>query len=368
MTSRRERPDPHRRPRRSAARRGPTRRDRLRVHARHPARRRSDAGRGAAPRRLRRFRRARLPRRVSTRRSRRSRPTPDLGPLGRLVDPPAHDPAADLAACSSRTSCAAGPRSSPSSSPAPIIVIGLPRSGTTHLVNLIAADRRLRSLPYWESLEPCPLPGDGTAPRRRRPALHALSKPTTTRRCRWCRCCPRCTTSTRPPSRRRSSSKTSTSPPTRSSCYARVPAWRDFYFTLDQHAHYAYLKKVLQVLTFLRGPNRWVLKSPQHLEQIPALLATFPDATFAITHRDPVSVIQSAITMLAYGDRMRRTAIEPEALAEYWVDRVDRLAARLRARPRPAARRPQRRRAVPRVHGRRRRHGRTHLRRATARR
>src|SRR4029077_2109741 len=46
--------------------------------------------------------------------------------------------------------------------PAPIIVIGLPRSGTTHLVNLIAADQRLRSLPYWESLEPCPLPGDGT--------------------------------------------------------------------------------------------------------------------------------------------------------------------------------------------------------------
>ena len=68
-----------------------------------------------------------------------------------------------------------------------------------------------------------------------------------------------------------------------------------------------------------------MLKSPQHLEQIPALLATFPDATFAITHRDPVSVIQSAATMLAYGDRMRRAEIEPEALAEYWVDRVDRL-------------------------------------------
>ena len=37
----------------------------------------------------------------------------------------------------------------------PIIVVGLPRSGTTHLVNLIAADARLRSLPLWESLEPC---------------------------------------------------------------------------------------------------------------------------------------------------------------------------------------------------------------------
>ncbi len=208
--------------------------------------------------------------------------------------------------------------------PAPIIVIGLPRSGTTHLVNLIAADRRLRSLPFWESLEPCPLPGDGTArdgvdPRFTRcqghyeaqlqmvpllPAMHhqypsAIEEEIELQDIDF-------------------SAYTL-------EFYARVPDWRDFYFTLDQHAHYAYLKKVLQVLTYLRGPNRWVLKSPQHLEQIPALLATFPDATFAITHRDPVSVIQSVITMLAYGDRMRRTSIEPEALAAYWVDRVDRL-------------------------------------------
>jgi hypothetical protein len=43
----------------------------------------------------------------------------------------------------------------------PLIVVGLPRSGTTHLVNLIAADSRLRSLPYWESLEPIPALGEG---------------------------------------------------------------------------------------------------------------------------------------------------------------------------------------------------------------
>ena len=207
---------------------------------------------------------------------------------------------------------------------APIIVIGLPRSGTTHLVNLMAADRRLRSLPYWESLEPYPLPGDGPArdgvdPRFTRcqadyeaqmrmvPLLRAMHHqyPTaieeeielqdldfSSNTLEW---------------------------------YARVPRWRDYYFTLDQRAHYAYTKKVLKVLTYFRGPNTWVLKSPQHLEQIPALLATFPDATFAITHRDPVSVVQSAITMLAYGDRMRRASIEPEELAAYWVDRVDRL-------------------------------------------
>lgn len=208
--------------------------------------------------------------------------------------------------------------------PAPIIVIGLPRSGTTHLVNLLAADARLRSLPYWESLEPCPLPGDG-------PDRHGVDP-------RYERC------------RKDYEAQIGLMPLLAAMHHqhpgaieeeielldldfasytlewlARVPAWRDFYLGLDQTEHYAYLERVLKVLTFQRGPARWVLKSPQHLEQIPALLATFPDATFVVTHRDPASVIASAVTMLAYGDRMRRVAVEPPELAEYWVARVDRL-------------------------------------------
>ena len=46
----------------------------------------------------------------------------------------------------------------------PIIVIGLPRSGTTHLVNLLAADQRLRSLPLWESQQPVPDPNEAPGP------------------------------------------------------------------------------------------------------------------------------------------------------------------------------------------------------------
>jgi hypothetical protein len=206
----------------------------------------------------------------------------------------------------------------------PIIVIGLPRSGTTHLVNLVAADTRLRSLPYWESREPCPRPGDG-------PGRDGVDP-------RYERCC------------RDYEAQMQMVPLLRAMHHqhptaieeeieledldfasytlewlARVPGWRERYATFDHTAHYAYMKKVLQVCTFLRGPQHWVLKSPQHLEQIPALLATFPDATFAVTHRDPVSVVQSAITMLAYGDRMRRTAIEPDELASYWVERIAQL-------------------------------------------
>jgi hypothetical protein len=107
--------------------------------------------------------------------------------------------------------------------------------------------------------------------------------------------------------------------------HCRVPQWRDFYLGLDQDQHYGYLRTVLKALTFLRGPRQWVLKSPQHCEQLGPLARTFPDATVAFTHRDPVAVIQSAVTMLAYGDRMRRTEIDPEGLVNYWIDRIERL-------------------------------------------
>lgn len=208
--------------------------------------------------------------------------------------------------------------------PEPIVVVGLPRSGTTHLVNLLAEDPRRRALPYWESQDPIPAPGegpgvDGVDPRFARwQAVHEMESvmaPLTALMhdrfpaaieeevelldldlasyvLEW---------------------------------HARVPDWRDHYLGLDQHEHYRYLRTVLQALTFLRGPRRWVLKSPQHLEQLGPLLATFPDAFVVFTHRDPVAVVQSAVTMLAYGDRMRRHAIEPESLAAYWVDRVERL-------------------------------------------
>lgn len=206
----------------------------------------------------------------------------------------------------------------------PVIVVGLPRSGTTHLVNLLAADSRFRSLPWWECLEPTPFAGDGPGrdgvdPRFQRclaayeiqraaaPVLAAMHD------------------------RHPSVIEEDCELVDLDLCsytlewYARVPLWRDHYLALDQDAHYAFLRKELQVLSHLRGPNRWVLKTPQHLEHLGPLLRTFPDATIALTLRDPVAVLQSAITMLGWGERMRRQGVDLEGLAAYWLERIERL-------------------------------------------
>ncbi len=206
----------------------------------------------------------------------------------------------------------------------PMIVVGLPRSGTTHLVNLLAQDPRRRALPFWESQEPLPVRGEGPGPDGIDPRFSRWQAVHETER-------------VMAPLTRLMHDRFPAAIEEEVELmdldlssytlewHARAPTWRDHYLALDQDAHYGYLRTVLQALTFLRGPRSWVLKSPQHLEQLGPLTRTFPDAVVAFTHRDPVAVIQSAITMLAYGDRLRRHTIEPERLAAYWVDRVQRL-------------------------------------------
>ena len=206
----------------------------------------------------------------------------------------------------------------------PFIVVGMPRSGTTHLVNLIAADPQRRALPYWESQEPIPARGEGpdifgvdpryTRAKAEHDALMASAPVVAAMHDRF------------PEAIEEEVELLDLDLAAYVlEWHARVPDWRDYYLGLDQTRHYGYLKKVLQALTFLRGPRTWILKSPQHCEQLGPLMATFPDATVAFTHRDPVAVIQSAITMMAYSDRLRRNSIEPDWLLEYWSDRVHRL-------------------------------------------
>lgn len=206
----------------------------------------------------------------------------------------------------------------------PFIVVGMPRSGTTHLVNLIARDPRRRALPYWESQEPIPARGQGpdifgVDPRYARAkaehdALMASAPVVAAMHDRF------------PEAIEEEVELLDLDLASYVlEWHARVPGWRDYYLGLEQARHYRYMRRVLQALTFLRGPRTWVLKSPQHCEQLGPLMATFPDATVAFTHRDPVAVIQSAITMMAYSDRLRRNTIDPQWLLDYWSDRVHRL-------------------------------------------
>lgn len=206
----------------------------------------------------------------------------------------------------------------------PIIVAGLPRSGTTHLLGLLSADTRFRSLPWWEAIAPVPAPDEEPTAQDANPRWTKAEQG-------W-----RMMESILPYmavmhefSPDHISEDIELQAPDFSSYLiewlALVPRWRDYFLGHDQSGTYAYLKKGLQVLTFLKGPNRWVIKCPQHMEQLPALYKTFPDATFVITHRDPVGSIRSQLTMYTYAARMLRKSIDIQEPLGYWPDRYERL-------------------------------------------
>jgi hypothetical protein len=206
----------------------------------------------------------------------------------------------------------------------PVIVIGLPRSGTTNLVNLLASDTRFRSMPLWESYEPVPDPRepteiDGVDPRwtRCQHAWEAMQAGAPF------------VAAMHPMEPDHIHEELELMLPDFSSYnlewVARAPQWRDHYLGHDQTPHYAYMKTVLQILQWYRPRERWVLKSPQHLENIGPLLTTFPDATIVVTHRDPVGVVQSTITMTTYGARTAYRTTRPDWYRDYWTDRIGRL-------------------------------------------
>jgi len=206
----------------------------------------------------------------------------------------------------------------------PIVVAGLPRSGTTHLVNLLAADPRLRSAQLWETMAPFPLPGEEPGPIEDSPrykltkemwsmfgqvlphmrAIHEMEPDHVHEHIEF-----------------QSVDFSSYAIEWR----ARMPRWTKYYFEHDQTPHYRYEKKMMQALTYFRGPNRWVSKSPPHMENLVPLINTFPDATVLITHRDPIAVIQSSLTLLAYWDRIRRTEQDLPGLATLWIGRIEKM-------------------------------------------
>jgi hypothetical protein len=218
----------------------------------------------------------------------------------------------------------------------PIIIAGLPRTGTTHLHNLISQDPSLRSLPYWESLEPVPDPREEPGAASFAQRAEGERRPAGWRDPRVVRCAKGLAMVHRvmplfplmhemtPDARHEEIQLLAIAFSTMlfESSYF-VPSYAEWYKKSDQRPAYRYLRRCLQALQWLRGPKRWVLKSPQHLEQQAALIEIFPDATFVQTHRDPVRITASLCTMIAYGNRMNARRVDPASVGRYWAARTE---------------------------------------------
>ena len=201
---------------------------------------------------------------------------------------------------------------------APLIGLGLPRTGSTALSCLLGEDPAARSIRTWESMFPCPPPDAATIASDPRIAqAEAMMERRALLYPRMVQMLP----------------STATSP---TECqllmgydfksqifqaFARMPRYVDW---LNREADlvptYRYVKRVLKLLQWRCGPKRWRLKNPSHTLFIDALDAVFPDARFWMTHRDIGSVVPSVADLYFELHQASSTSVDKAEIGELAAD------------------------------------------------
>jgi hypothetical protein len=176
----------------------------------------------------------------------------------------------------------------------PVFVFGIPRTGTTLLSNLLAADPGRRSPLTWEIDDPVPPPTTATLYTDPR----AVARLEAERRLLAAR-----------PEMGKYYRSSAIYPNECVFIMAHdfktlmwesrgvLPNYRDWIFQTDVTSAYEYHKRFLQLLQ-AQAPGIWNLKMPSHALYIPTLLKVYPDARLIWTHRDPVTATGSFCSLI----------------------------------------------------------------------
>ena len=177
----------------------------------------------------------------------------------------------------------------------PIVILGLPRTGTTVASYLLDADPARRSLLNWEAGESVPPPTTEslrTDPRclAKKAALDELAA--ALRQARFP--IPHWEDADGPTEC--SSVHIQDFKALQWEAYMPTSRYSDWYLEADMTSVYEYERLVLQLLQS-RAPGSWSLKMPSHSAHIDTLLAAFPDARIVWAHRDPFKATASTLSM-----------------------------------------------------------------------
>jgi hypothetical protein len=179
----------------------------------------------------------------------------------------------------------------------PVFVIGLPRTGTTALSQLVAADPQFRSLRMWESQAPTPPPEAATQHSDPRivqaaaglkmlddmfPLMKTLynSEPTAPTECQ---------------DLMGMSFRTF-----HFDGAVRAPGYLAWLMHCDMRETYTFHRRVLKLLQWHCPPVLWHLKTPVHMFALDALVKAYPNAKFLWCHRDPAKVMASVCSLIQY--------------------------------------------------------------------
>ncbi len=223
---------------------------------------------------------------------------------------------------------------------APLVVTGAPRTGTTILHALLAADPELRAPLGWELLLPVPPPvaGDAAAEQSRvelaelelrsfadtDPGLDAIHEYG---------------------ARNPKECISAMSFAFRSEEFVvryDVPSYTRWLAECDMRPAYDYHRLVLALLQRRSPQRQWVLKSPVHLHSLSTVLDVYPDARVAVTHRDPLAVLGSVSSLVAHLRWAHSDRVDLPAIGRYHAELYARSLNALATSPDPRLAEPGR--------------------------
>ncbi|MBW2392765.1 MAG: sulfotransferase [Deltaproteobacteria bacterium] len=203
---------------------------------------------------------------------------------------------------------------------APLVICGLPRTGTTLLHRVLAEDPGFDAALWYEVRYPAPFSGwEPGRPDARISAAKEEVRMTLELAPELMAIHPFDATSPDEEIMLLEHSFFSRTP--ESFCHLpEFSAWLD---EQDQLPGYRYLLRLLQFLQWQhrqegRARDRWVLKAPHHLGFLPELFTVFPDATVIQTHRDPTHSIASICSLCFHLETMGSDDPDPKATGAHW--------------------------------------------------
>ena len=205
----------------------------------------------------------------------------------------------------------------------PLIIVGLPRTGTTKLHRLLSRDPRFYWMPFWESQMPVPLPGeslDDPSPRIEQGA--AIVNMMTEAMPQLMAIHPMANEEADEEFMLMEHSFLSDF-----NAYARVDSYMEWLAQQDERPAYDFLKRMLAFLQWQKRQRgitaeRWVLKAPHHIHRMRLLMDAFPGAQVVQTHRDPVESIPSIASFIHTLHGIYSDAPDAEAVGHSWSARM----------------------------------------------
>ena len=208
----------------------------------------------------------------------------------------------------------------------PVFIIGLPRTGTTILHDILAQDPSNRAPMTWETMFPSPPPEKETFETDPRIEQCAATFPDVFDQIpgfkamhpMGAQLAQECVTMM---------GETMCTPLFHNQF--RVPSYQDWVDDRADFSHvYTFHKKQLQHLQSRNPGDRWILKTGAHMWGLAHLLETYPDARIVFTHRDPVESMTSYASLTSLVRTMGSDEVDRKEIAADWTQRLEKVVAR----------------------------------------